>query len=126
MESHIGNTVIETASFIKQSSALWCEDEVNALKYYLAYNPLSGVEIPGTGGLRKLRWQLSETGKRGGARVIYYYYNESAPLYLVMAYSKAKQENPTPSAMAILAKLAEAIKAGIKEKQKKGKKNHGN
>ena len=44
--------------------------------------------------------------------------NEAAPLYLFMAYAKAAQENPSPAAMAILAKLAEAAKAGIKAKQK--------
>ena len=45
-------------------------------------------------------------------------HNETAPLYLFMAYAKAAQENPSPAAMAILAKLAEAAKAGIKAKQK--------
>ena len=75
-------------------------------------------EMPGTGGLRKLRWGRAGMGKRGGVRVIYYYYNETAPLYLFMAYAKAAQENPSPAAMAILAKLVEAAKAGIKAKQK--------
>ena len=125
MLSNLGNTVIETESFVRQASALWSEVELNILKDYLAYNPLSGKEIPGTKGLRKLRWRLSDTGKRGGARVIYYYYNESAPLYLVMAYAKAAQEKPSPAAMAILAKLAEALKSGIKAK-KKEKNNHEN
>jgi hypothetical protein len=44
--------------------------------------------------------------------------NETAPLYLFMAYAKAAQENPSPAAVAILAKLAEAAKAAIKAKQK--------
>jgi hypothetical protein len=57
-------------------------------------------------------------GKRGGARVIYYYYNATACVYLFMAYAKAAQVNPSPAAMAILARLAEAAKAGIKAKQK--------
>jgi hypothetical protein len=50
--------------------------------------------------------------------VIYYYYNKTAPLYLFMAYAKAAQENPSPAAMAILAKLGAAAKAGIKAKQR--------
>ena len=114
----IGNTVIETESFIKQAAALWSSAELDDLKDYLARNPLAGDEMPGTGGLRKLRWRRAGMGKRGGARVIYYYYNETAPLYLFMAYAKAAQENPSPAAMAILAKLAEAAKAGIKAKPK--------
>jgi hypothetical protein len=124
MLSNIGNTLIETESFIRQASALWSEAELNALKDYLARNPLSGEEIPGTNGLRKLRWRLSNTGKRGGARVIYYYYNESAPLYLLMAYAKSARENPDSSSMASVCKLAEALKSGFKAKKKD--KNHGN
>jgi hypothetical protein len=84
----------------------------------VARNPLAGDEMPGTGGLRKLRWSRAGMGKRGGARVIYYYYNETAPVYLFMAYAKAAQENPSPAAVAILAKLAAAAKAGIKARQK--------
>jgi mRNA-degrading endonuclease RelE of RelBE toxin-antitoxin system len=117
MKSNIGNTVIETESFIKQAAALWSSAELDDLKDYVARNPLAGDEMPGTGGLRKLRWGRAGRGKRGGARVIYYYYNETAPLYLFMAYAKAAQENPSPAAVAILAKLAAAAKAGIKAKE---------
>jgi hypothetical protein len=115
---NIATTVIETESFIKQAEALWSEAELDDFKDFVARTPLAGDEMPGTGGLRKLRWSRAGIGKRGGARVIYYYYNESAPLYLLMAYAKATQENPSPAAVARLAKLAEAVKAGIKAKQK--------
>jgi hypothetical protein len=118
VKSNIGITVVETGSFIKQAAALWSATELDDLKDYVARNPLAGDEIPGTGGLRKLRWGRAGMGKRGGARVIYYYHNEMAPVYLFMAYAKAAQENPSPAAMAILTKLAEAATAGIKAKQK--------
>jgi hypothetical protein len=118
VRSNIGNTVIETESFIKKAAALWSPAELDDLKDYVARNPLAGDEMPGTGGLRKLRWGRAGMGKRGGARVIYYYYNETAHLYLFMAYAKAAQESPSPAAMAILTKLAEAAKAGIKAKRK--------
>ncbi len=64
-----------------------------------------------------MRWSRGGIGKRAGARVIYYYYNESAPLYLLMAYAKAAQENPSPAAVTRLAKLAKAIKEGIEQKR---------
>jgi hypothetical protein len=72
MKSNIGNTVIETESFIEQAEALWSAAELDDLKDYVARNPLAGDEMPGTGGLRKLRWSRAGMGKRGGARVIYY------------------------------------------------------
>jgi hypothetical protein len=89
MKSDVANTVCETGVFVKQASVLGSPAEIDDLKDYVAYNPYAGDEMPGTGGLRKLRWSRAGMGKRGGARVIYYYYNETAPLYLLMAYAKA-------------------------------------
>ncbi len=117
--SNKATTVVETEStFIKQAEALWSESELFDLTDFVARNPLAGDEMPGTGGLRKLRWSRRGMGKRGGARVIYYYYNESSPLYLLMAYAKAAQENPSPAALSRLVKLTEAVKTALKAKQK--------
>jgi hypothetical protein len=123
VKSTIAATVVETQSFVKQAVALWSDAELDDLKDFVARNPLAGDEIPGTGSLRKLRWRRAGMGKRGGARVIYFYYDESAPLYLLMAYAKAAQENPSPAAVATLAKLANAVKAAIKAKKKEKKHN---
>ncbi|WP_363211775.1 type II toxin-antitoxin system RelE/ParE family toxin [Phenylobacterium sp.] len=46
--------------------------------------------------MRKVRWARSGSGKRGGARVIYFYHGASRPLYLLMVYAKAQQENLSP------------------------------
>jgi len=53
VRSNIGNTVIETESFIRQATTLWSPAELDDLKDYVARNPLAGNEMPGTGGLRK-------------------------------------------------------------------------
>ena len=65
-------TVAETPTFSRQAEKLFSEDEKHELINFLAENPLAGDEIPGTGGVRKLRFAASGRGKRGGARVIYY------------------------------------------------------
>jgi mRNA-degrading endonuclease RelE of RelBE toxin-antitoxin system len=52
----------------------------------------AGDLIPETGGVRKVRWSTSRSGKRGGARVIYFFYDRNAPIYLLMVYSKKTQE----------------------------------
>jgi len=114
MEKRPGNTIAETESFARRAAALWSESEIDALKHHLAMNPKVGDEIPGTGGLRKLRWGRAGMGKRGGSRVIYYFYDESAPVYLLWAYAKGKQEDLSPIEKAALTKVVEVLKAEIR------------
>ena len=65
-------TVVETPIFSRQAEKLFDEDQRLELIELLARSPLAGDEIPGTGGVRKLRFATSGHSKRGGARVIYY------------------------------------------------------
>ena len=57
----------------------------------MALHPDAGDVIPGTGGLRKLRWGIGQRGKRGGARVIYYYHDQRMPLILLAVYAKSSK-----------------------------------
>jgi mRNA-degrading endonuclease RelE of RelBE toxin-antitoxin system len=50
-----------------------------------------------TGGLRKLRWSAHGKGKSGGVRVIYYYHNESIPLFLLTVFGKGEKVNLSKS-----------------------------
>ena len=50
--------------------------------------PTAGDLIPGTGGVRKLRWVLEGRGKRGGARIIHFFHNTRLPLFLLTAFAK--------------------------------------
>jgi len=93
MNSFFYNTVIELPEFQKTISKILTEVEKEDLIDYLAINPKSGNVIPGTGGIRKLRWSRKGMGKRGGTRVIYYYYNENIPLFLLTAFSKSEKTN---------------------------------
>ena len=76
---------------------------------YLAYNPTSGDLIPGAGGVRKLRWGLEGRGKRGGARVIYFFHDLDMPLYLMTAYAKNERENVSQAEINTLQKIARAL-----------------
>ena len=108
-------TVAETPTFSRQADKLFNEEERRALIDFLAENPLAGDEIPGTGGVRKLRVPASGRGKRGGARIIYYYLNEAMPIYALLAYAKATQSDLTPREKRTVAALAAALKAAWKE-----------
>jgi hypothetical protein len=60
---------------------------------WIALNPLAGDVIPGSGGIRKVRWAASGRGKRGGARVIYFNVMKQGTIWLLMAYTKSKYDN---------------------------------
>jgi hypothetical protein len=81
-------TIVETPEFIRRIDKLMDDDERAALILYLAGNPMAGDLIPGTGGVRKLRWGLEGRGKRGGARVIHFFHNSQLPLFLLTAFAK--------------------------------------
>src|SRR5438105_4484211 len=73
--------------FIRQAGVL-SDEERSALIERLAWSPEGGVVMPGTGGVRKMRWALKGKGKSGGARVIYYYHDESMPIFLLSIFPK--------------------------------------
>ena len=80
-------TVVETARFLKDVKPLLSQSEREELVAFVGANPEAGEIIPETGGVRKIRWALAGRGKRGGARVIYYWHNERL-LFLLAAYGK--------------------------------------
>lgn len=81
-------TVVETPEFLAATRKLLDAGDRALLVDHLALNPMAGDLIPGTGGVRKLRWGLEGRGKRGGARVIYFYHNPGMPLFMLTAYAK--------------------------------------
>ena len=107
-------TVVETSAFRKQAAKVWSDEERDAFIYYIAANPKAGDLIPETGGVRKVRWSTSGSGKRGGARVIHFLYDRNAPIYLLMVYSKKTQENISPEAKTVLREFAAAFKRELR------------
>lgn len=98
-------TVVETGRFLKDARQLMPESDRADLVTFLAINPLAGGLVPQTGGVRKLRWALPGKGKRGGARVIYYFHSERLPLFLLAAYGKKEKANLTRAERNMIAKL---------------------
>lgn len=109
-------TVAETPMFVRQAAALFTEEERKELIDFLATNPQAGDEIPGAGGVRKVRFGAKGKGKRGGARVIYYWYSDDAPIYALLAYSKNEKTDLSPNEAKAVAAFAKAIKAVYRSK----------
>ncbi len=85
--------VVETPEFLSATRKLMDEAERASLVDYLAWNPTAGDLIPGTGGVRKLRWGLEGRGKRGGARVVYFHHDADMPLFALTAYAKNERSD---------------------------------
>jgi len=99
--------IIETSVFTKQVTKLLTDDEYRELQFVLIQHPDAGQLIIGSGGLRKLRWQIRGRGKRGGARIIYYWEVSEDQLLMLMIYPKSKQTDLTPAQLRILKQIVE-------------------
>jgi hypothetical protein len=96
---------VETPVFTRGLQNLLEDEEYRALQLALLFRPEQGLIIPGSGGLRKLRWSQKGKGKRGGCRVIYYWDEKQETFYMLLAYAKSKQDDLTPAQMKVLTKL---------------------
>ncbi|MEA2237400.1 MAG: hypothetical protein QOC81_2124 [Thermoanaerobaculia bacterium] len=104
---------IETAIFTRAITSLLADVEFSELQGTLLVNPEAGDLIPGTGGLRKVRWREGRRGKgkRSGIRVIYYWYQSGSLIYMLIAYSKGQQDDLTTREKSVLRSLvAEELK----------------
>ena len=103
-------TIVEFAAFSKEAESALSSEEKDEFVNFIAQNPETGKIIPGTGGVRKVRWKSNNKGKSGGIRVIYYFYDEHAPIFLLTAYSKGVQENLTAEQKKQMYALAQILK----------------
>lgn len=98
---------IEASAFTKYVYSYLTEDEYIGLQSFLLNNPESGKIVPGSGGVRKLRWGMDRKGKSGGVRIIYYFKKKDDEIWLLTIYSKNEIENIPAH---ILRQLAEELK----------------
>ncbi|MGH8613218.1 MAG: type II toxin-antitoxin system RelE/ParE family toxin [Gammaproteobacteria bacterium] len=98
---------IELPAFARQD--LFDDDGLRAVQLRLLEDVEAGDLIPGGRGLRKLRAALPGRGKRGGARVIYYWRASHDLCYLVFAYAKSRREDLTPAQVRALAALMREV-----------------
>lgn len=89
----VGNvfTFIESSIFGRVLPAYLDDDEYTKLQQYLIENPETGELIPGSGGVRKVRWARPGTGKRGGLRIIYFVRYRPNEFWMLVCKSKARE-----------------------------------
>ena len=106
-------TFYETKQFHKKATKLLGEPLMKELKRYLAAHPKVGDVIAGSGGIRKLRWSLPGKGKRGGARVIYFYMDEKGLVSLLTIYAKNEKDDVSKSELKELVRLIALIRSNV-------------
>ena len=99
---------IETPTFTKEISSLISDDNYRMLQSALMLRPDSGKMIKGSGGLRKIRWNLPGSGKRGALRVIYYW-DPPDTIFMLFPYRKSDQEDLTSDQLKILRQVVKEM-----------------
>lgn len=99
-------TFVETRLFSRLVHEYLADDEYLELQRLLIAMPQAGDVIPGSGGVRKLRWQATGRGKRGGLRVVYYLRSREGQIWMLTIYAKNEAENISAG---VLKKIKEEI-----------------
>ena len=119
---------IEAPAFTRYLSSYLNDDEYRELQNRLAAGPELGDVMPGTGGFRKLRWADPRRGKgrRGGLRVIYYYFPGEQQIWLMTLYDKdeaadltSKERQALKNVIEIELRARQATKLGKQRKPRR-------
>lgn len=92
----------ETPVFTELVTALWSDDELAAFQQFLVQHPDAGDVVEGSGGVRKVRWKMPGRGKRGGARIVYFWAQRRHQILLLLIYTKSKQDDLTEDQKAVV------------------------
>jgi mRNA-degrading endonuclease RelE of RelBE toxin-antitoxin system len=84
---------IETKLFSRLLPDYLTDDEYASLQAALVEAPERGALVPGSGGVRKLRWPQPGRGKRGGIRVIYYAMPRQGIIWMLTIYAKNEEQS---------------------------------
>ena len=108
---------VELPAFERHRAEYLDDDAFRKLQSLLMLHPEAGDLIPGTGGLRKLRFadERRGKGKRGGLRVIYYWWDAGSQCWLFTVYDKDEMADLTPA-------QRKALKEMIKKELEAGRK----
>ncbi len=106
----------ETPAFTRYLSDYMDDDEYRKLQTAMMKNPEKGAIIKSSGGFRKLRWrdQKRGKGKRGGLRIIYYFFEEYRQIWFFTLYNKDEAVDLTREQKRVMKHAIKAEKAARK------------
>jgi RelE toxin of RelE / RelB toxin-antitoxin system len=110
-------TVVETPPYLADAESLFTAEERTAIVDIVAADPHCGVVIPGSNGIRKVRFGFGGRGKSGGARVIYLFGGVDIPVFLLAAFAKNQKPDLTPKERLALGKSVGEMLANYRRKR---------
>jgi len=102
---------IHSPSFDRSMNGVLTDDDLRDIQDAIRARPQSGAVIPGTSGVRKMRWGVRGSGKSDGVRVLYLVVPQHERIYMILVYSKGQKENITETERKQIRYLADALKA---------------
>lgn len=107
--------IYETKAFTKRFDKIMEEKERLELYHFIQSSPKAGDVIIGSGGIRKLRWARPGMGKRGGVRVIYYFFDAQGLISLLTVYAKNEREDLDKQDIKLFKQLVEKIREELED-----------
>lgn len=102
-------TVVETPAYLSKAERIMSESECAAVLDTISRDPMAGVIVKSSGGLRKMRFGLEGRGKRGGGRVVYWFHSSSYPAVLLWAFAKNEASDMSASQLKRVKAVADAL-----------------
>jgi hypothetical protein len=99
---------IETSIFTKEIQRLLPDESYRMLQSVLMLRPDAGIVIRGSGGLRKIRWGIPGSGKRGALRVIYFW-SPPDTIFMLFPYRKNEQDDLTTDQLKLLRQMVKEL-----------------
>lgn len=109
MTTQAPQTVLELPYYSARAASRMTPEEQGAAVLMIGSDPQCGDLIPGGGGIRKVRFAVGGRGKRGGVRIVYYYYDRNNPVYLITVFAKNEQSNLSKCEINNLVKLVKCL-----------------
>lgn len=99
--------IVETPIFTKRVKEILSEEEYRLFQINLINDPEAGNIIQSSGGIRKIRWAGSGRGKRGGSRMLYYWYNAQGVILMLFIFKKNEKDDLTKAQLKDLKTIVE-------------------
>ena len=111
--------VFATSRYEREAKRLLTGVEIETMEASIAADPEAHPVVPGTGGVRKARWSRQGRGKRGGVRVIYYYWASDNEVYMLYVYAKNEQADMDAAGRKEARRFVEALKHAKEDRRGK-------